>query len=168
LRLVGSVVSLDVGNLSINATAIDANDFLAIHDVTSNTTIKAKISDVALQGPQGPQGPVGPAGAGGVSNTKNSNTTSEVILDSWDKDVYLSAKYIVQIKSTTNPNKVQTSEVLLVHNGSSTFSTEYAIVAISNTIATISSDIDSGLVRLKVTPSITGTKITALRTTIET
>lgn len=101
------------------------------------------------------------------SNSNSSNSTSEVIVDSFNKNTYLSAKYIIQVKSTTNPDDVQTSEVLLVHNGSSTFSTEYAIVEISNTIATISSDIDGELVRLKVTPLISGTEMKTFRLSIE-
>jgi hypothetical protein len=70
---------------------------------------------------------------------------------------------MVQVDDTDNSNKFQTSEVLLVHNGSATFMTEYGQVATSTTIATIDSDLVGGLVRLKVTPTSTNTVVKVTR-----
>lgn len=103
-----------------------------------------------------------------TSNTKASTSASEVVVDSWSTGVYRSAKYMVQVDNTDDLNEFQVSEVLLIHNGSATFTTEYAEVFTSSRIATVDSDINSGLVRLKVTPTVTNStiKVTRLAVTV--
>ena len=103
-----------------------------------------------------------------TSNTKLAANTSEIVVDSWDSTLYRTAKYIVQVDNTDDSNEFQVSEVLLIHNGSSTFTTEYAEVFTSDRIATVDSDINTGLVRLKVTPTVTNStiKVTRLAVTV--
>jgi hypothetical protein len=104
-----------------------------------------------------------------TSNTKinyNLASNTEVIVDSWGSSAYRSAKYMVQIENTDNVNQVQVSEVLLIHNGSATFITEYGTVKTSTDVGTIDSDINSGIVRLKVTPNYTNSKIKVTRLSI--
>ena len=103
-----------------------------------------------------------------TSNTKASTSTSEIVVDSWGSTLYRTAKYIVQVDNTDDSNEFQVSEVLLIHNGSATFTTEYAEVFTSDRIATIDSDINTGLVRLKVTPTVTNStiKVTRLAVTV--
>lgn len=98
-----------------------------------------------------------------TANTKVSTSASEIVVDQFSASQYRSAKYMVQVDNTAHNNQFQTSEVLLVHNGSATFITEYGQVATSLTIATIDSDINSGMVRLKVTPSVTSSTIKITR-----
>lgn len=103
-----------------------------------------------------------------TSNTKLAANTSEIVVDSWDSTLYRTAKYIVQVDNTDDSNEFQVSEVLLIHNGSATFTTEYAEVFTSDRIATVDSDINTGLVRLKVTPTVTNStiKVTRLAVTV--
>jgi|TARA_R110000823_G_scaffold78546_18_gene179099 hypothetical protein len=98
-----------------------------------------------------------------TSNTKTHTAQSEVVVDTFLASAYRSAKYVVQVDDTDNANKFQTSELLLVHNGSATFMTEYGQVATSTTIATIDSDISGGSVRLKVLPTSTNTVVKVTR-----
>ena len=98
-----------------------------------------------------------------TSNTKTHTAATSVVVDTFSSSAHRSAKYMVQVDDTDNSNKFQTSEVLLVHNGSATFMTEYGQVATSTTIATIDSDLVGGLVRLKVTPTSTNTVVKVTR-----
>lgn len=99
-----------------------------------------------------------------TSNTKSSTSTSEIVVDAWEKQQFRSMKYMVQVSNDDNSSQHQVSEVLLVHNGSATFTTEYGEVTTgSNSFATITSDIVSSQVRLKVTPTVTNSTIKLTR-----
>jgi hypothetical protein len=75
-------------------------------------------------------------------------TTTTTSVNSFETSPGRSAKYLVQISQGTN---YQVSEVLIIHNGTTTTMTEYAVLETNGPLATISSDIDTGLVRLLVT-----------------
>jgi hypothetical protein len=99
-----------------------------------------------------------------VGNSASQNTaTTQTIADTFRTLDYRTGKFIVQISSTTNANQFQASEVLLTHNGSASFLTEYATVTTSGVIGTITSDISGNNVRLLVTPSIDDTEIKVVR-----
>lgn len=112
-----------------------------------------------------PAGGVAPLGtnASHTSNTKTHTAASAVVVDEFPSSTYRSAKYMIQVDDTDNTNKFQTSEVLLVHNGSATFMTEYGHIATSTTIATVDSDLVGGSVRLIVTPTGTNTVVKVTR-----
>lgn len=78
----------------------------------------------------------------------NLETDAATAVDVWDITKYRTAKYIVQITQGTN---YQSSELLVVHNGTATFNTEYAVVHTNGSLATLSTDINSGSARLVVT-----------------
>lgn len=98
-----------------------------------------------------------------LGNTATSNAATQIVADSFLKTGYRSVKYMVQGQAQQDNNLYQVSEVLLIHNGSATFTTEYGTVATSNTFLTIDSDISGDNVRLLVTPSVANTKITVTR-----
>jgi hypothetical protein len=99
-----------------------------------------------------------------TSNTQTTSNTSQVVADSFGTADYRTAKYIVQVNNRENSNQFQSSEVLLIHNGSATFITEYATLNTNGIIASIDSDISGGSVRLLVTPTVANTEIKVLRT----
>ena len=99
-----------------------------------------------------------------TSNTQTTSTASQVVADSFGTADYRTAKYIVQVNNRENSNQFQSSEVLLIHNGSATFITEYATLNTNGIIASIDSDISGGSVRLLVTPTVANTEIKVLRT----
>ena len=100
-----------------------------------------------------------------TTNTHTTSAVSETVVDSWGTGDYRSAKYIVQMTNNAN-NTYQTSEVMVLHDGSDTYITEYGAVKSLNTLGSIDSDIDSGSVRLKVTPINSNTTIKVIRTSI--
>ena len=75
-------------------------------------------------------------------------TTTQTSVDSFAVATYRSAKYIVQITQGTS---YQVSEILVIHNGTSAFMTEYGVLTTGSTLATISADVNTGNARLLVT-----------------
>jgi hypothetical protein len=71
-------------------------------------------------------------------------------VDSFDKTVYRTAKYLVQV---TQGSKYTTSEVLLAHDGTDSYMSEYAVIELgaSRIPMTVSTSISSGNVLLRVT-----------------
>jgi hypothetical protein len=102
-------------------------------------------------------------GAGAEVSTVVSTTTATAV-DTWAVSTYRSAKYLVQI---TQGSSYQISEILVIHNGTTTFMTEYAVLETSGELATFTSDISSGNARLIITMnSATSATIKIDRTTI--
>jgi hypothetical protein len=103
----------------------------------------------------------------GVANVTSIGTAAPIPVDIWPVATYRSAKYTVQITSTTGEQSI--SEILVIHNGATATMTQYGIVRTGSTsLADITADISSGNARLLV-QSTTGTvdvKITRTLTTI--
>ena len=91
-------------------------------------------------------------------------TTAQTAVDTFSAATYRSAKYIVQITQGTN---YQSSEIMVLHNGTTTSTAEYAMMNTGGTLGTFSSDINGGNVRLLVTmASGASATINISRTTI--
>ena len=99
------------------------------------------------------------------TNTHTTTTSNETVVDSFGTGDFRSAKYIIQMTNNAN-NTYQTSEVMVLHDGSSTYLTEYGEVKTLNNLGMIDSDINNGSVRLKVTPINSNTTIKVVRTSI--
>jgi ribosomal protein S16 len=80
-------------------------------------------------------------------------------LDTFSASSYRGAKYFISVNNTTS-NEVSSSEVLVVHNGTDAFISEYNLI-ISNAettpLATFTADISGGNVRLRGANGTTGT-----------
>lgn len=75
-------------------------------------------------------------------------TTTATAVDTWAIASYRSVKYLVQITQGTN---YQFSEVIVVHNGTTTTMTEFAVVETNGALGTFTADVNSGNARLLVT-----------------
>ena len=91
------------------------------------------------------------------SGTGELNTSTQVVtvntvttVDSFDKTVYRTAKYLVQV---TQGSKYTTSEVLLAHDGTTSYLSEYAVIELGGTVIplAVSTSISAGNVLLRVT-----------------
>lgn len=91
--------------------------------------------------------------ASGSSVSYNTSTstsisgTTAVSVDSWAIAGYRSAKYLIQIAQGTN---YQVSEVLVIHNGTTTSMTEFAVIETNGALGTVTADISAGNARLLV------------------
>jgi hypothetical protein len=94
-------------------------------------------------------------------------STSQAVIDSFLLANYRSAKYIVQM-SQPSSSRFQSTEVLLIHDGSVVHMTEYGTVRTDSDMGSLDAAIDGSLVKLKVTPTFANTEIKMKRIQIDT
>ena len=77
-------------------------------------------------------------------------TTSAVAVSTFAAATHRSAKFTVQVTCTagTDVNQYQTSEILMIHDGTTATMTDYAVIRTGNNLVTFTADISSGNVRL--------------------
>jgi hypothetical protein len=101
-----------------------------------------------------------------AASSLTTTATTQVNLDSFVKTTYRTAKYIVQAFSSTT---VHSSEVLLTHDGTTAYMTEYATLRNGASLYTLAADINVNDVRLRVTPaSATSTVFRLAKTALTT
>ena len=85
--------------------------------------------------------------------------TSATVIDSFAKATYRTAKYIVQV-TNSGGTAFESSEVLVVHNGTTATMIEYGVVSTSgSSLGTISALINSSNVELKYTGAASGNAV---------
>lgn len=92
------------------------------------------------------------SGAGDGKFNVSLATTATQLADKFLAGNYRSAKYIVQM---TNGTDYHTTEVLVMHDGTDAYITEYGTMYTTNSLGTVSADISGAYVRLLVTPANT-------------
>ena len=100
----------------------------------------------------------------GVNSSLSS--TSQAVVDTFPSASHRTAKYIVQM-SQTSSSRYQSTEVLLVHDGSVVHMTEYGTVRTDSDMGSIDAAINAGTVELKVTPTFANTDIKMKRIKID-
>jgi len=98
-----------------------------------------------------------------TSNTISSNTKQT--LDTYSSTAYRTAKYLIQIVDGT---KVHIEEILLFHDVTYVYITEYGITTNTGELGTFDATINGGLIALNFTPNYTPSSMTIkiVRTTI--
>jgi len=91
------------------------------------------------------------------------STTNQTVVDSFDSNTYRTAKYLVQVSYGTD---FHATEMLLVHNDTATYLTEYAITSTGPVLATFDSRVSNGDVELLCTPSNAGSTVKVHRLNI--
>ena len=86
------------------------------------------------------------------------------LVDSVLATEYRTVKYVIQFAYSGN---FQSTELLLLHDGSLVYLTEYAIVQTNMNLGNISAVIESGSVKLLVTPAFPNTTVQGVRTGIK-
>lgn len=96
----------------------------------------------------------------------NNIPTSATRVDRWPKDSYRSAEY--SISATNGSTGFQFTKIILLHTGSAVYQSEYATIAPTGSIITVTSQISGSYVELYVTAaSGTDTDVTMVRTLFE-
>lgn len=75
-------------------------------------------------------------------------TATATVINTFDKTAYVTGKYLVQVKQSAN---YHSSEVLLIHDGSGAFMTEYATVWNSSALGTLDAAVSGNNVNLSFT-----------------
>lgn len=100
------------------------------------------------------------------SNSATANSTAQVAIDTFPSATYRSGKYTLSITDNVNASTYQTSEVLVMHDGTNAYLTEYAVLRSNSTVATLAADISGGNVRLLMTPVSTNNTVKFTRTLV--
>lgn len=96
-----------------------------------------------------------------------SSATTQFTLDSFAAATFRTAKYLVQVHNTTDSD-YQSLEIVMFHDGTTVYLTQYASIFDNGAQATFDADINGGNVRLRVTPaSADSMSYKFIRTTIE-
>jgi hypothetical protein len=92
-----------------------------------------------------------------------SATTANQVADTFPAQSYRTAKYLVQM---TSGSDFHATEVLLIHDGTTVYMTEFGTIFSNASLGTIDGDINSGSVRLLVTPANASTQVKIQRLTV--
>lgn len=90
------------------------------------------------------------------------STVSEVAIRSFSATKYRSAKFLVQAVQGSN---LLLTELLVIHDGTTAYFTEYGRVVAGTAPATFDVDIEDGEVRLKATPASSSSTVFKILTT---
>ena len=98
-----------------------------------------------------------------VSNNQTVNAISQTVIDSYDATLYRTAKYLVQVTDNV-ANNYQCDEVMLTHDGATSYISVYGEIATNTIIATFDTSYVSNNVRLLLTSTSANTTTKVLRT----
>jgi hypothetical protein len=88
-----------------------------------------------------------------VSVYTNTVTTADTVLDTWSGATYRSCRYLIQV---TQGTAYQLSELIVVHDGTNTYFTEYARLESGSELVTFNTNYVGGNINLRITqPSVT-------------
>ena len=157
-----STATLD-NNLSFYGYAIDDVDasiktnggIKALGNVSVGKVLYAGMNDAGDDGKESPEGKTidgvfitNSMQAGGTYNTISG--TSAQTIDSWDKTIYTSAKYMVQILDSGN---IHTQELMVIQDGTDVYISEYGIVTNNGELGVFDGVISGGNVLISFTPT---------------
>ena len=88
-----------------------------------------------------------------IKTTNYTSTNTDIqLLDDFTGTSYRAGKYLLSIKDTDN-NYYQSTEIMIMHDGTNAYLTEYATLISSVTLGIFTANVDSGAVRLYVQPT---------------
>lgn len=161
----GFTLAYDIGKVEVyfnGVRLVDGLDYTATNGtsivlataVTASTIevvslSKASFIDVATLGP--------------FSQALSTTSASQVV-DTLNKLTYRSAKFLVQMSHATLGYHV--TEVLVIHDGTIAYVTEYGTMWTTNSLGSVNADISGNNLRLLVTPANTNTTIKGQRLTV--
>lgn len=123
------------GQTSLVASGLDTVKFVAGTGIQITTNASASPKEISFA--------VNDATLATLTELSNTAITT---LDQWSASDYRTVKYLVQVTQGTN---YQSSEVLVVHDGTTTYLTEYAVLETNGQLCTLTTDINSGNFRLR-------------------
>lgn len=144
------------GNQAISGNKSFSSGVLYIDAANSKVGINQTNPKIDLQ--------IGDVGLGTYSMS-TSTTLPNQIIDTWSALDFRSAKYQVQIYSTS-ANEYEISEIFLIHNDSDIFITEYAVVNQGTRLMEFSASLFNNNVRLTGSPTYAVNQVKVFRTVL--
>ena len=137
-------LAYDAANTKVSKTGDVMSGALTVSSITSNTDVTVGTTSI-------------------VGNTFTTSSTSQVSVDSFDKTVYRSAKYFVQMTSSTSYHII---ELILTHDGTTVYLAQYGEVYTGSSLGTFDATITSSTLNLLFTATNSTTTVKLLRTTL--
>ncbi len=153
---VNATVVRTSGNQNISGNKNFSSGVLYIDAANSKVGINQSNPKIDLQ--------IGDVGLGTYSMT-TSTTLPNQIIDTWSALDFRSAKYQVQIYSSS-ANEYEISEIFLIHNDSDIFITEYAVVNQGTRLMEFSASLFNNNVRLVGSPTYAVNEVKVFRTVL--
>jgi hypothetical protein len=123
----GNVSILQNGKqLNVTSTSIQSNGTLSL------VATEYKVNNITIS-----------------ANTGSTSAVAQTVVDILPISEYRTVKYLIQIKSGSS---YQATEILLLHDGTTTYMTEYATISTGSYLGSFGSDINSGQMRLLFDP----------------
>jgi len=94
------------------------------------------------------------------------SSDSASTIDSFLTTEYRTIKYVIQLEHDSD-SKYHAAEILLTHNNTNAYFTEYAIVQTDSSLGEFDASLDSNIVSLTVTPSYSNTTFKAKRISVD-
>jgi hypothetical protein len=104
-------------------------------------------------------------GGGAASFDSDEDTISGTTTTAINTFAVASTSTRKYIATVTNGTKLQSSEMLLIGNGTNAYLTTYAIVNTDSNLGTFTADLNSGSARLIFTPTLSGSNVVKLKFT---
>ena len=95
---------------------------------------------------------------GTTTTTVTTTATTQTNLDTWAIASFRSAHYQISISDATG-TAYQSTELMLLHNGTAASISQYGTVLTGSELATFATDIDSGSLRVRITPTSTNSTV---------
>lgn len=161
VALIGSLHTI-TGNVNVDAGSFyvdSVNNRVGIGTTTPNTALVV-VGNAAISGT------ILTTYTTESSNSATVSGTSQVAIDTFASASFRSAKYTLSITDNVNATTFQTSEVLVMHDGTNAYLTEYAVLRSNSSVATMAADISGGNVRLLMTPVSSNNTVKFARTLV--
>ena len=158
-------LAYDINKVEVYANGVrlvDGSDYLATNGTSivfqGSQTITGTVEVVSIS-----RASFADSSALTPGTTALTGTGANQVVDSFQTASYRTAKYLVQMTAGTN---YHSTEILLIHDGTTVYMTEYGTIFTSASLGTFDGDISSGLVRLLVTPANINTTIKIQRLSV--
>jgi hypothetical protein len=99
----------------------------------------------------------------GQQTSANTPTTANTVVDTFDKTVFRTAKYLIQIKANS---QFHATEVLVMHDNTTAYLTEYATIFSNNDLGNVYANVNGANVELIVSPLYSNSTINTVRITL--
>lgn len=132
------IVTTTIGNVGI-ATATPSEKLDVSGKIKTNDSVL--ISDSQLT----------------TTTTTRTSSSAQFTADTFVATSYRTTKYLIEVRETSTSN-FYSSEILLMHDGTNVYITEYGTLQTATSpVSSIDADLNSGNVRLLITPSVSNT-----------
>lgn len=159
----GAILAYDIGYVDIyqnGVRLVSGDDFTATNGTSIVLTTAAINTDTIEVVSYGRAYIIDDSNTFVPNSASLTTTTANQVVDSFDLGIYSTAKYIIQAKYSTS---IHSTEIMVIHNGTDVFISEYGTMYSGSSLGSFSADISSGVVRLLFSPTNINTTVKSKR-----